>query len=352
MRSRDADVGDGAVDLEELEALAGELLAEHRGDLQRKPPLVFRREAHEPGEFGASQPPGGRSGERVRVGGLDDVVLVELAEVFFHGFAVRETERLGHVQTYEFRLPTLIVNPLLHHLLIADDSDARFERLERHAGKPLRVQLAQLILVIVVVWGAEDHPAQAALRDKGVFALRRFGGGAFGLVEGGEMILQHVLDGLVLGQPKRVVEGAGEQGLGDLAVGLPHDAEGDRVTFRLLEDQPSDVKQRVGPAGGLDLAGQGLDSSFVRDERHIDFGQGRRRFVAFARFLATWAGSVPVEISSVTVRPGLALAIPPRAAAGRPFIGSPFAPERPAAAPFVTAFRPCVAARILGVIFG
>ena len=48
MRAGDRNVGDGAIDFEELQAERGELLAEDRGDLERKPTLFFPALANEP----------------------------------------------------------------------------------------------------------------------------------------------------------------------------------------------------------------------------------------------------------------------------------------------------------------
>jgi len=58
---------------------------------------------------------------------------------------------------------------------------------------------------------------------------------AFGLVKRGEMNLEHVRDGLVLAQPRRVVERAGEQRLFDRAIGVFLNRELDGVTLRLRQ---------------------------------------------------------------------------------------------------------------------
>jgi len=100
--------------------------------------------------------------------------------------------------------------------------------------KPLGVELAQLVLVIVIIRRTENDAAHAALRHKGVFALRRFGGRAFGLVKRGEMILEHVRHRFVLAQPRGVVQRAKEQRLFDRAIGVFLHSKLDGVTLRLL----------------------------------------------------------------------------------------------------------------------
>ena len=101
-------------------------------------------------------------------------------------------------------------------------------------AKTLGVQLAQLVLVIVMVRRAEDDAAHAALRDKGVSALRRLDSRALGLIERGEMIFQDVRDSFVFAQPRRLVERTNKQRLRDCAVGFLLDVQPDGITFRLL----------------------------------------------------------------------------------------------------------------------
>ncbi|MGN6554423.1 MAG: hypothetical protein ACTHLW_11970, partial [Verrucomicrobiota bacterium] len=91
------------------------------------------------------------------------------------------------------------------------------------------------------------------------------------------MIFEDVADRSFFGQPKRFVERADEEGLDNLAVFFPN-AERDRVTFRLLQDEAGNIKQRVSAAGHLDLAGQRFDADFFGNERNVDFDRRGRGF--------------------------------------------------------------------------
>ena len=129
--------------------------------------------------------------------------------------------------------------------------------------KPFGVQLAQLVLVIVMVRRAKHHPAQAALRDKRVDALRRLGRRAFGLIKRGEMIFEDMRDGLVLARPRGFVERADEQRLRHGAVRLFLNREPDGIAFRLLQNQQRNLEQRIRPAGHLDLARELIRRRFL-----------------------------------------------------------------------------------------
>ena len=120
---------------------------------------------------------------------------------------------------------------------------------------------------------AQHHAAYAALRDEGVLALGWLGRGAVGLVKGGEVLLEHVGDGLVLGQPERVIERADKQRLDGLALGVLLGAEDHGMSLRLLQDHLGDVEQRIRPARHLDLARQGFDPLLFRAEAQINFRQ-------------------------------------------------------------------------------
>src|SRR5436190_11868379 len=149
--------------------------------------------------------------------------------MFFDGLAAVEAQRFRNIQSYVFRLPASFLNPFLHDRFIGNNLHARLESLEGHAGETFRVQLAQLVLVIVIIRRAENDAAHATLRDESVFALRRLGGGTFRLIERSVMLVQNVRDGFVLGKPQGVVERAKEQWLDWLALGVFLDAECDAV---------------------------------------------------------------------------------------------------------------------------
>ena len=63
------------------------------------------------------------------------------------------------------------------------------------------MQLAELILVIVMIGRTQDRAAQAALSDKSVLALRRLSGRAFRLVKSAKVPFENVGHSLVLGKP-------------------------------------------------------------------------------------------------------------------------------------------------------
>ncbi len=138
-------------------------------------------------------------------------ILVRRAEMLFHFFHRRQLERLRHVEAVVFRLEALLLDPFFHDGLVLHDFHARLEHVERHPRKFFRVQLAQLVLVIVIIRRAKNDAAQAALRDERVNALRRFRRRAFGLVKRGEMIFENVRDGFVLARPRRIVQRADEK---------------------------------------------------------------------------------------------------------------------------------------------
>src|SRR5437867_8068750 len=105
---------------------------------------------------------------------------MNFAKVLFHFLATAESLRLRHIQTGEFGLPALLFDPLFDDGLVLDDFHLRLVHLEGHSRKTLRVQLAQFVLVIVIVWRAKNGAAETALRDKGVGAFGRISRRALG----------------------------------------------------------------------------------------------------------------------------------------------------------------------------
>ena len=114
----------------------------------------------------------------------------------------------GTLRQMYSRLEALLLDPFFDDGLVLHDFHARLEHVERHPRKFFRVQLAQLVLVIVIIRRAENDAAQAALRDERVNALRRLRRRALGLVKRGEMIFENVRDGFVLARPRRIVQRA------------------------------------------------------------------------------------------------------------------------------------------------
>src|SRR5262245_36364199 len=142
-------------------------------------------------------------------------------------FTVGELERLRQIEADVLGLPTLLVHPLLHRLLVLYDSNLRLENIEWHSRKPLGVQLAELVLIIMIIRRAEDDSAQSALRDKRVSPLRRINLRPLSLIESREVPIQRVTDRLVFGQPKRVVQRTQVKRLDNGAVRLLLGAERD-----------------------------------------------------------------------------------------------------------------------------
>ena len=95
------------------------------------------------------------------------------------------------------------------------------------------------------------------------------------------MIFEHMRDGLVLAQPRRVVERANKQWLRNGTIGFFLHCELDGIPFRFLQDKPRDVEQRIGATRHLDLARNGFHAIFVRQKRDGDFRRRCRRFTAF-----------------------------------------------------------------------
>src|SRR5215471_20431541 len=81
MRPGDTNMGHRPVDFEELQPKACELLAEHRSDLQREPPLILPYAADQPGQVRRADGPARRAGEQVRFDLFYDVDLMNITEV-------------------------------------------------------------------------------------------------------------------------------------------------------------------------------------------------------------------------------------------------------------------------------
>ena len=80
---------DGLVDLEKLQAVMRELLAQLRRDGQREKFLLLPFLADEPLQTGAAQTAARQAGDRDRLDRLDDRILVRRAEMFLHFFQRR-----------------------------------------------------------------------------------------------------------------------------------------------------------------------------------------------------------------------------------------------------------------------
>ncbi len=325
----DGDVGDGAVDFEELEAVGGELLAQDGGDLEWEAALLLPSDAQGALQARAAELAGGGAGEGVGLDRLDEVGEVDFAEVACQLFAAGELAGFGDVEAVVFGLEAVVFDPFFDDGLVLDDFDAGLEGFEGHAGEAFGVEFAQLILVIVVVGGAEDGAAEAALGDESIGAAGRVGGGAFGLVQGVEVAGEDVSDGLVLGEPEGVIEGAEEEGLEGLALSILLDFEADLLAFGFLQNQEGDVKERIGAAGDANLAGEGFDALVVGQENDGDVGRRRERIAPGAlagRGGAFGAASAQVwAIGERAFGPGAAGAVAARGAAAFAFIEGAFA---------------------------
>src|ERR1035441_4306845 len=84
-------------------------------------------------------------------------------------------------------------------------------------------------------------------------------------------------DGLILGQPERIIERAYVERLSGLALGILLRVELDGMPLRLLQNHLGDVEQRIRPASHLDLARQGFNAPFFGTQTEVNFRQRRRR---------------------------------------------------------------------------
>ena len=78
-------------------------------------------------------------------------------------------------------------------------------------------------------------------------------------------------DGFLFGKPERLVQSANKERLNRLALSVFLDAERDRMALRFLQNHLRNPKERVGPAGHLDLACQGFDPLIIGEQGDIDF---------------------------------------------------------------------------------
>src|SRR5437773_6534539 len=263
--------------------MPGELLAQRRDDLEREPLLLVPGAPQQLAQWRRGQLLRRRAIEGVSVNRLDDVGEMNLAKMLFHFLATAESLRLRHIQTGEFGFPALLFDPLFDDGLVLHDFHLRLVHLEGHSRKTLAVQLAQFVLVIVIVRRAENGAAETALCDKRVRAFRRIGRRALRLVKRVEVFSRHVIDGVRLGKPERVVQIANPKRLGRLAIRLFHDAKRDVIAVGFFQDQMGDVENRIGATGQFDLARQRFKALLLRREVEGDL---RQRLVRFASFLA------------------------------------------------------------------
>jgi hypothetical protein len=80
------------------------------------------------------------------------------------------------------------------------------------------------------------------------------------------MSIQRVPHRLLLGKPKRVVQGAEKQRLQHRPVPFCLHSKHHFMPLGFLQDQMRHVEQRIGPAGHPDLPGQRIHPVFFRDE--------------------------------------------------------------------------------------
>ena len=205
MRPSHGHVGDGLVDLEELQTPRGKLLAEERGNLERESTLRVVRGANQSLESLVAETAHRLVRESHRHHRTNQIRNVKLTEMLLHFLTAGKPERLRHIEAVVFSLETLVINPLLHHRFVTNDLHPRFEGLERHSWEALGVQTAKLILVIVVIRRTEDHAADTALGDESVGSLGRLHGDFFDLIERPEMMIENVFDDLCFTQPQRIV---------------------------------------------------------------------------------------------------------------------------------------------------
>src|SRR6266481_1669737 len=155
------------------------------------------------------------------------------------------------------------------------------------------MKLAQLILVIVMVGRTENDSAHATLSDKSIFALGRLGRGALGLVKSAEMFFQDVGNGLVFGEPERVIQCANKERLDWLSFRILFHIEDHRKPIRSLQNHLGDFEQRISSPCHSNLPRERFDPFVVWKQRNANLRQRRRRFTAFALLFArvAWSAS-------------------------------------------------------------
>ena len=307
------------VHLEELEAAGGKLLAQGRHHLQWKTALLINLLRDVALEFARARPAELSGRPDLALDGLDDVRQVNRAEVLANIVPLIEPHRLRDIEHDVFGLEALFFDPLLHDFLVAHNFHARLEAVERHGAEAFLMQLVQLVLVIVVIRRAQQDAAEAALRHEGVGALGRFGGGLLDLVERAEVLFEDVVDRLLFAQPERVVEHAGEECLRGAAFPRFLDANLDAEALILLQHQPRDVEQRIGPACHANLLGQRIHA--VRLGHEVDLDADGRQFWRALEGRAAVPWAAPTKLSVATAR----APIIPLAAAGWTWAAGPVA---------------------------
>src|SRR5258708_33162315 len=135
MRPGDRNVSDGLVDLEKLQAMGGELLAEDRSDLEWEPALVLPYASKESSQLRATQAPRCDTIQSVGFNWLDNVILVVFTEMLLDSFHIAQPQRLGHIQAQILPLPALVLDPFLYHLFLPHDFHPSFINFEGHSLK-------------------------------------------------------------------------------------------------------------------------------------------------------------------------------------------------------------------------
>src|SRR5437899_566460 len=111
-------MGDRFVDLEKLQAMRGELLAQRRDDLKREPLLLVPGAPQQLAQWRPRELLRRRAAEGVSVNRLDDVGEMNFAKVLFHFLATAKSLRLRYIQTGEFGPPALVFDPLFDDRLV------------------------------------------------------------------------------------------------------------------------------------------------------------------------------------------------------------------------------------------
>src|SRR5262245_13327642 len=152
----------------------------------------------------------------------------------------------------------------------------------------------------MIIGRAENHAAHAALSDEGVHTLGWIRWLFLALVKRREMFVQHMIDGLLLGQPQRFIQFTKEQRLRHFALGIFDHAEMHLVTIGLLQNQVRNVKERIGPAGQSDLPRQRFHSFFLWNQINIELDRWGDRL---ATLLVTRPASL-TRVASLASLPG------------------------------------------------
>lgn len=117
-RTRHGDMQDRAVDLEEVQAAMGEVVAQAGDQLERETLLQLEFAPRQTSQSGRQRFARRRRPNDVVRHPANDIGQVNLTEMLLHRLAAVELQRFGQVEADELVLEALLLHPLLHHRLV------------------------------------------------------------------------------------------------------------------------------------------------------------------------------------------------------------------------------------------